>query len=94
MIGGSSRAWRELRSWILYRDGFRCQIKAAGCTGHGTEVDHIQPLIQGGSMWDPDNLRASCAYCNRSRGARVRQRGKGGTWSSVRASAPEVETRF
>lgn len=30
------------------------------------EIDHINPLSRGGSNW-PDNLVATCAFCNRSK---------------------------
>lgn len=60
-------AWRQLRLVILERDGFRCRIGAEGCTVKATEVDHIVALEDGGARLDPDNLRASCARCNRGR---------------------------
>ena len=58
---GSTRAWRKLRLVILERDGYRCR-----CGKPATDVDHILPVIQGGTD-HPDNLRAGCAHCNRSR---------------------------
>ncbi len=66
-----SPLWRRLRLVVLERDGWKCRIRAPGCTTTATEVDHIIPHSAGGPPYDPANLRASCAYCNRSRGGRV-----------------------
>jgi 5-methylcytosine-specific restriction protein A len=63
------RRWRDLRLRILARDGYECQIRAKGCTRVANQVDHIVELADGGAKYDPRNLRASCAYCNMSRGA-------------------------
>ncbi len=70
----STPRWRKLREAILARDGHRCQIRLPGCTGQAREVDHIVPVEHGGAWWDPANLRASCARCNRSRGAALTNR--------------------
>lgn len=46
-----------------------CAIAGPGCTGLGTEVDHIVARILGG----PDimaNLRPACEHCNRAKGWR------------------------
>ena len=64
------RGWEAARSAVLRRDGFRCVIAAAGCTGKATEVDHIVSPHDGGSPLDPSNLRASCRNCNASRGGK------------------------
>lgn len=68
--GGSTRRWRKFRALILERDGYRCQVPKGGapCGAHATHVDHIRPLADGGSKWDPANARAACAPCNLSRG--------------------------
>jgi len=56
---GSTRAWRQQRAAILYRDAYRCAL-----CGHGAEeVDHITPLAYGGSD-DPANLRSLCHGCH------------------------------
>lgn len=61
----------ELRQWVIDQAMGVCQIQDPGCTRWATHVDHIVPLVQGGAMWDPANLRASCATCNLSRGGRL-----------------------
>jgi len=64
------RRWQSLRPSILERDGYLCQIRLPGCTLEATQVDHIVPWKAGGAAYDPDNLRASCGHCNRSRARR------------------------
>lgn len=56
---GSTRAWRRLRTEILLRDGSRCQV----CGRPAAEVDHITPLVDGGTD-HPANLRAVCSAHN------------------------------
>ena len=65
---GSTRAWRQLRAWVLARDNHQCQIRLPGCTGHANHADNIVPKSKGGTD-HPGNLRASCAACNIARGA-------------------------
>jgi len=60
---GSTRSWRTLRTLILERDGHRCQL----CARPAEHVDHITPVIRGGTD-HPNNLRATCARCNLTRG--------------------------
>lgn len=66
--------WRKVRAQVLERDGHRCTIGMSGCTGIGTQVDHIHPLAFGGAPYDPSNLRASCANCNSSRSNKLRRK--------------------
>lgn len=59
-----TKYWKSLRSLVLQRDGYICQI----CKAHGryivaTEVDHIVPLSQGGTN-DIKNLQAICKKCH------------------------------
>ena len=56
-----------LRLAIYERDGNRCAIRLPGCTITPTELDHIISPQQGGAWYDPTNLRAACATCNRTR---------------------------
>lgn len=71
-----SRGWRELRLYVLARDGYRCRVRLPGCIGRATEADHIQALADGGAWLDPHNLRASCKPCNVARGNMLRARRK------------------
>lgn len=56
---GSTRAWRQTRAMVLYRDAYRCQL----CRRAAAEVDHIVPVIDGGTD-DPANLRSLCHDCH------------------------------
>lgn len=57
--GGSTRAWRRVRSRVLQRDGHRCQQ----CGGPATEVDHLIPVADGGSDVIA-NLQSVCSDCH------------------------------
>lgn len=52
--------WYHLRSQVLRRDEYRCQIRDPGCRGAANEVDHIQR----GSNHALENLRAVCPRCH------------------------------
>jgi 5-methylcytosine-specific restriction endonuclease McrA len=70
-VDGSFRydgPWRKVRLAILERDGWECQLRLEGCTGWASEVDHVVAVSLGGGVYDPENLRAACATCNRRRG--------------------------
>jgi 5-methylcytosine-specific restriction protein A len=64
-------AWRAVRLVVLERDGWLCRIRGPKCLLDATEVDHIIRPADGGALYDPDNLRASCGPCNRARGGRI-----------------------
>lgn len=63
--------WKKVRRQVLERDNHLCQIGSAGCTRNATEVDHVLPVSMGGAWYDPDNLRASCRWCNLQRNRKV-----------------------
>ena len=63
---GSTRRWRNTRLRILTRDGWTCQI----CGAPAEHVNHVQPVLWGGND-NPDNLRATCADCNLSKGGNL-----------------------
>ena len=61
--------WRKLREVVMRRDAGLCQVcKAAGVTKLAAEVDHIQPVEQGGSD-DLDNLQSICRECHKMKTA-------------------------
>lgn len=61
--------WANVRVNVLARDGWRCQLRLPGCTGHATQVDHIVPRsIAPWLAADPANCRAACFGCNNRRG--------------------------
>lgn len=55
--------WDSRRASVLRRDGYRCQIAGAGCSGIATEVDHIRR----GDDHRFDNLRAVCSSCHKKK---------------------------
>ena len=65
-----TRAYRQLRLYVLARDGHECQIRGPHCTGAATQVDHVIERADGGAVYDPSNLRAACAWCNGWRSAK------------------------
>jgi hypothetical protein len=70
--GGSTRAWRRLRLWVLDRDGWRCRLRIAGvCTDVATCVHHTLGRAVTGD--DPAYLVASCDPCNKHVGDPARK---------------------
>ena len=55
--------WAATRLQILERDNYACRY----CGKDATHVDHILPVSRGGTN-DHENLAASCAHCNLSKG--------------------------
>lgn len=64
----NTRRWRRVRLLVLARDGGVCRM-VEGCTTPATTVDHVLPLVHGGAMYDPANLRAACEAHNYGAGA-------------------------
>jgi 5-methylcytosine-specific restriction endonuclease McrA len=64
---GSTYRWRTTRLLVLARDAYQCQIRGPRCAGRADSVDHIRALVDGGSKYDPTNLRAACTPCNAGR---------------------------
>ena len=57
--GGSTRRWRKLRSYVLRRDGGRCQR----CGGkEKLQAHHVIPASAGG-LDIPSNVRILCVIC-------------------------------
>ena len=68
-----TRRWRSLRRVIFKRDDWRCVL--CGRAGR-LECDHMRAITDGGSWFDPDNLRSICRTCHiaetRERTSKVR----------------------
>lgn len=60
---GSGR-WKKLRAFKLKHDPLCESCKRAGRVTQAKLVDHIQPVRDGGSMWDLDNLQSLCRECH------------------------------
>lgn len=60
------RAWMSKRADVLARDRYACT--RCGLVSLANEIDHEQPLEQGGSH-DDDNLRTLCHECHAAKSA-------------------------
>lgn len=56
------KRWQRLRLAIKNRDYWRCQLCRK--VGGSLEVHHIVSPLNGGDMWEPDNLRTLCKTCH------------------------------
>lgn len=64
----STSDWKKLRTEVLERDNYTCQIQLPGiCIGHATHVDKVRPANAGGTGNDR-NARAACKPCNEHKG--------------------------
>lgn len=54
---------KRLRFEVFKRDGFKCVYCGAPPTGGVLHVDHVIPVVEGGTN-DPENLVTSCPDCN------------------------------
>lgn len=59
----------EIREFAFARDGYRCQSCGQLATAKTLELDHIEPLSQGGTN-DLSNLQTLCRRCNRRKADR------------------------
>lgn len=66
---------RARRLRVFKRDGYRCQIRGARCTGHADELDHVIALAEHGPDTD-ENSRAACRECHREKSQREAARGR------------------
>jgi 5-methylcytosine-specific restriction protein A len=82
-------AYRRLRLLVLDRDRWRCQVRGPRCTKVATEVDHVIERADGGAMYDPANMRASCKPCNGWRAAN-----RTNALRRYRLGVPDYETRL
>lgn len=62
--------WSVCRKRILKRDDHKC----VQCKAMAWEVDHILPLIEGGKLCDPANLRTLCSACHKIETAALAKR--------------------
>lgn len=59
---------KKVRFDVFKRDGFACQYCGRTPPAVTLEVDHVQPVCDGGTN-HIDNLMTSCFDCNRGKGA-------------------------
>lgn len=58
---------KKARFEVFKRDGFTCRYCGNTPPAVILEVDHIEPVCEGGTN-DPDNLITACFDCNRGKG--------------------------
>ncbi len=63
------RQKEQIRLQVYLRDEYTCQLCGRRRKSDDLTLDHIIPYRYGGPFTF-ENLRAACAYCNISRGAR------------------------
>lgn len=75
----NNRRWQTVRLEVLERDGWRCQLCGEPIDPHAppksprsATVDHIVAVLDGGSWYNPANLRAAHLRCNSDRANRGR----------------------
>lgn len=61
---------KRVRFDVFKRDGFECQYCGAHPPSVVLHVDHIRPVVDGGTN-DIDNLVTACQPCNAGKGARL-----------------------
>lgn len=60
--GGSTRAWRKIRAYVLERDRYICQLQIEGiCEYKATHAHHLYGKKLGD---DPQYIVAACEACN------------------------------
>jgi len=70
----SGRAWMKVRHAVLERDLYTCA--ACGLIRRDHEVDHIQPLEQGGDAMGMHNMQLLCAGPSGCHAAKTAQEGR------------------
>lgn len=72
-----SPQWKQLRAWVLKRDGYLCADCGKDLSGGGAHVDHIVSRARRPDLeLRPSNLETRCWSCH-SRATATRDRGFG-----------------
>lgn len=61
---------KKTRFEVFKRDGFACQYCGANSQKTQLEIDHVNPVANGGGN-EIDNLVSACVDCNRGKAARL-----------------------
>jgi len=61
---GYDSVWRRFRKWFLSLHPLCEDCQDDGRYTVATEVDHVNPLANGGERLNPDNCRALCKSCH------------------------------
>lgn len=64
---------RDVRTFVIARDGGKCQLRYPGIclVDKQIDIDHIWPWSKGGSSKDPANLQCACHPCNAHKSDKV-----------------------
>ena len=65
-LSRSGWRWSERRRQVIRRDGGRCQLCPTDRPTPGSVVDHILPIIEGGTD-DLGNLQLLCTPCHNAK---------------------------
>ena len=65
----NSTRWRKYSHDIRRKHPLCVHCKEEGNITIATMVDHIKPILQGGSKWDRSNLQPLCAKCHAKKSA-------------------------
>ena len=77
--------WGMHKKNIIKERGHRCE--KCGVEGKPIELDHITAIINGGDMWNKENLQLLCHQChNKKTGADMRRRNAGGAEQTLLAT--------
>ncbi|WP_020385933.1 HNH endonuclease [Kribbella catacumbae] len=93
--GGSTRAYRKLRAFVLLRDNYQCQLTTKDiCTHVGDQLHHLDG-VNAGKLCPPDRAVAACGPCNNHIGdptdtRKVHSPGARTPLVSVRSLSPEL----
>ena len=60
-----TRKWRRLRLALIQAANYLCQECGKAVPDSYFEIHHIQPINDGGEIWDTDNLIVICKTCHR-----------------------------
>lgn len=58
----NTKRWRLTRRRHLFDHPLCTACQAEGTDTLATDVDHIQPIEEGGNPWSPTNLQSLCAH--------------------------------
>jgi len=71
-----SQRWKNLRAYQLNKRPLCESCDKKHLTTEATQVDHITPIVDGGSLTSLDNLQSLCAKCHSRKTREENQPGK------------------
>ena len=80
--------WQRLRRYVLANEPLCRECRRAGRVTQATDVDHIEPVSQGGAAFDLVNLQPLCRECHN----RKINLHEGGCWNPKRDRRVDAKT--